>query len=214
MTDSYHDNPDQRILRHKISEYYRFQSQIYDFTRWSFLFGRKRLIKEVSRQLQDAKRITEFGCGTGTNLLILSQRFPDACLTGIDLSADMLAITKRRTLHFSKRLQLHQCMNFTCLDEPQDLILFSYCLSMVNPGWDSIIEQALASLSANGMIAVVDFNASPLGIYRRFMSCNHVVLTGEIYPFLQAHTSSIYARKFNAYWGVWSYFNFIGLGRY
>ena len=64
------------------------------------------------------------------------------------------------------------------------------------------------------MIAVVDFNPSPLGIYRRFMSSNHVVLTGEIHPFLQAHTSSLYARQFNAYWGVWSYFNFIGLGRH
>jgi S-adenosylmethionine-diacylgycerolhomoserine-N-methlytransferase len=80
MTDSYQDNPDQRILRHKLSEYYRFQSQIYDFTRWSFLFGRKRLIKEESRQLQDAKRITEFGCGTGTYLLILSSDSPTPVL--------------------------------------------------------------------------------------------------------------------------------------
>jgi S-adenosylmethionine-diacylgycerolhomoserine-N-methlytransferase len=80
MTDSYQDNPDQRILKHKLSKYYHFQSQIYDFTRWSFLLGRKRLIKEVSRQLQDAKRITEFGCGTGTYLLILSSDSPTPVL--------------------------------------------------------------------------------------------------------------------------------------
>ena len=206
----YQDDENQQILKHNISQYYRRQSQIYDITRWSFLFGRRYLIEILSPYLNRTSRITEFGSGTGSNLLKLGRRFPDASLTGIDLSPEMLEITRRRTQPFRERLSLHQCMDFSCLEEAQDLILFSYCLSMINPGWQNIIDQALASLSPGGMIAVVDFNTTPLGFYKSFMRNNHVEVSGEVYPFLQKRILSLHAEAHNAYFRAWSYFTFLG----
>ena len=70
--------------------YYRFHARIYDATRWSFLFGRDRLInlaaETVARDgLERPARVAEIGCGTGRNLLALSRALPGASITGVDL---------------------------------------------------------------------------------------------------------------------------------
>lgn len=213
MANPYQDSSNQLQLKQQISNYYRLQSRIYDSTRWSFLFGRQSLITEISRQVDNPKQITEFGSGTGHNLWQLAQRFPAAKLTGIDLSPEMLEISQRRTHTFNDRIRLANSMDFSCLQDKQDLILFSYCLSMINPGWQNIIDQALTSLKPGGRIAVVDFHTSPHSLYRRFMRINHVSLSAEIYPFLQEHTRPIHEKKHDAYQGFWSYFTYIGTNK-
>ena len=213
MINPYQDSSNQLRLKQQISNYYRLQSRIYDSTRWSFLFGRRSLINEISRQVDNPKLITEFGSGTGHNLWQLAQRFPAAKLTGIDLSPEMLEICQRRTHPFNARIKLANDMDFSCLQYKQDLILFSYCLSMINPGWQNIMVQALSSLKPDGRIAVVDFHTSPHSLYRHFMRINHVSLSAEIYPFLQEHTNSIHEKKHDAYQGIWSYFTYIGVNK-
>lgn len=213
ILNPYRDDVTQQRLRQQISQYYRLQSRIYDSTRWSFLFGRKRLIAEASRKIQKPERLTEFGSGTGSNLLRLAKYFPTAALTGIDLSTEMLVISKRRTHAIQNQLRLVNGMDFSCLEEKQDLILFSYCLSMINPGWKQILINALGKLRPGGVLAVVDFHTSPFGFYRRFMHNNHVSLTAEIYPFLKQHTTAIYDWESNAYFGIWSYFAYLGVSK-
>ncbi|MGB4876086.1 MAG: class I SAM-dependent methyltransferase, partial [Candidatus Competibacter sp.] len=73
-----------------LTRYYRWHAPLYDATRWSFLFGRAALIRGIALHRRP-RRILEVGCGTGANLLRLSRWFPDADITGLDLSADMLA---------------------------------------------------------------------------------------------------------------------------
>ena len=72
-----------------LTRYYRWHARLYDATRWSFLFGRTALIRAIAADSQP-RRILEIGCGTGSNLLYLHRQFPDAAITGLDLSADML----------------------------------------------------------------------------------------------------------------------------
>jgi S-adenosylmethionine-diacylgycerolhomoserine-N-methlytransferase len=206
----YLDDIEQQRLRQQISQYYRLHSRIYDSTRWTFLFGRKYLIAEADRKIRNPERITEFGSGTGKNLLLLAKHFPTAMLTGIDLSAEMLLISKRKTHSIKSKLNLVSGMDFSCLQEMQDLIIFSYCLSMINPGWRHVIVDALSMLKPGGIIAVVDFHASPLGLYRSFMHRNHVSLSAEIYPFLKQHTNTLHEQKHSAYFGTWSYFTYLG----
>ncbi|MEM1357475.1 MAG: methyltransferase domain-containing protein, partial [Bacteroidota bacterium] len=79
------------IKDHPLSQYYQFQSRIYDLTRWSFLFGRKHLLASLPFRPTEPLQILEVGCGTGHNLLRLAKKYPEAEITGIDLSTDMLA---------------------------------------------------------------------------------------------------------------------------
>jgi ubiquinone/menaquinone biosynthesis C-methylase UbiE len=59
---------DTRDTQESLRGYYRLHSKIYDATRWSFLFGRHRLIELVASH-KTPTRILEVGCGTGTNLV-------------------------------------------------------------------------------------------------------------------------------------------------
>lgn len=208
--DSYGSDRGQKMLQKQIQRYYRLQSPIYDATRWTFLFGRGELLQQAARANPCAQTIAEIGCGTGTNLRRLAQLFPEATLTGLDLSADMLKIARRRTSRIGARLQLHQAMDLDNLKHGQDLIVFSYCLSMMNPGWQSMISHALKILNPNGLLAVVDFHTTPLAVYRRFMAANHVTLSGTILPHLQATTIPLSMETHRAYFGCWTYMLYLG----
>src|SRR5680860_270801 len=72
-----------------LQAYYKLHSPIYDATRWSFLFGRRKLISQLP-DLPFRRRLLEVGCGTGKNIKYLSSSYPHAHITGIDISPDML----------------------------------------------------------------------------------------------------------------------------
>jgi S-adenosylmethionine-diacylgycerolhomoserine-N-methlytransferase len=91
---------------HTIRQYYRRQSKIYDATRWSFLFGRNLIIKCIPLDVNGEYQILEVGCGTGHNLRNLARHFFKARITGLDASADMLAIAQKTSSHFPKEFNL------------------------------------------------------------------------------------------------------------
>ena len=88
-----------------LKRYYRLHAKIYDVTRWSFLFGRQRIIELASKNSQP-KKILEVGCGTGRNLSALAKAFPEATITGLDLSSDMLSIARNKLQFFDDRIVL------------------------------------------------------------------------------------------------------------
>lgn len=203
-------------LEARIVDYYRFHSSIYDLTRWSFLFGRRSLLSLLPSLFKQAPSlITEFGCGTGSNLLCLSRMFSGSSITGLDLSPDMLQRAKSRCANNDDLADITLVLsnNFEPLSKPQDLILFSYCLSMINPGSLEIILNAISRLTPTGLIAVVDFNQTPLPFYRSFMAANHVSLSGELYSTLLELLVPVHHRVHHSYFGAWSYFVFVGRPR-
>lgn len=200
-SDSHNDN---------LEKYYRFHSLIYDATRWSFLFGRNKLLDNIP-DLPSQPHILEIGCGTGKNLDQLQYYFPDADLVGIDLSNSMLEVAENKleqsdqiklikAKYGSKNLQL----------EPFDLIICSYSLTMVGNGIEDIMVQIADDLTPHGYIAVVDFNTSPFGWFRQWMEVNHVDLSGHLLPLLNKYYRPVLSQNNDAYWGLWSYFTFIG----
>ncbi len=197
-----------------LERYYRFHARVYDATRWSFLFGRAALIKHVAARYQpDAiKRILEVGCGTGKNLQSLCQVFPHAQISGLDLSADMLQQARKNLGASIARVELlNRPYDAPLHSEPAfDLIVFSYCLSMINPGWQEVIDYARRDLHPGGVIAVVDFNASVLAPFKQWMAMNHVKMEGHLLPRLTALFTPRVQQIHKAYGGIWSYFLFIG----
>jgi S-adenosylmethionine-diacylgycerolhomoserine-N-methlytransferase len=193
-----------------VEKYYRFHSRIYDATRWSFLFGRTAIMQNFAGA--SPQNILEVGCGTGRNLVELGRRFPQARLTGVDLSATMLGLARRKIGSFGPRVRLlHQAYAAPLKDPPSyDLVLFSYALSMFNPGYDTAMAAARRDLVPGGHIAVVDFHDSRFRLFERWMGVNHVRMNGQLRPFLQSLFTPATDRLCAAYMGIWRYLLFVG----
>ena len=193
-----------------ITQYYRFHARIYDLTRWTFLRGREKLMQMAARQCHP-ENILEVGCCTGKNLLHLGRLFHDAQLWGLDLSPHMLA----RTRHKLRRLRHRLTLVEAAYDRPVspghfDLVVFSYALSMFNPGWEAALLTASQDLAPEGTIAVVDFHSSPSQRFKRWMGFNHVRLDSHLLPHLRDLFLSGEWTVRPAWGGLWSYFLFIG----
>lgn len=190
-----------------VEGYYRWQSRIYDGTRWSFLFGRTAVIEQLAR-LAQPKQILEVGCGTGRNLAELARRFPQARLTGVDVSADMLAITRRK---LRGRAELRrQRYDAPVAAGAHDLVLCSYALSMFNPGWEAALDAAAADLAPGGLLALVDFHGSRHAWFRRWMGLNHVRMDGHLLPALEGRFDTVISTRRPAYGGVWEWLLHVG----
>ena len=196
-------------------DYYdRFHAKIYDLTRWSFLFGRAALIRHLAR-LGNYTKILEIGCGTGQNLVHLSRVFPKAAIIGVDASQEMLNVAKKTvnqktdpTTWIGLVRQVYDAP--LCRNRPFDLILFSYSLSMMNPGWERAIAAAKADLAPDGTIAVVDFHNSALPAFKQWMGVNHVRMESHLLANLKSKFSAQIAQTKAAYGGAWEYMTFIG----
>jgi S-adenosylmethionine-diacylgycerolhomoserine-N-methlytransferase len=192
-----------------IAQYYRLHAKIYDLTRWTFLRGREKLISLAAANCHP-QSILEVGCGTGKNLLHLGRLFPEAHLWGLDLSPHMLARAQQ------KLQGLRQPVAFVeaAYDQPVapgrfDLVVFSYALSMFNPGWEEALLTASRDLSPGGAIAVVDFHDSPSKRFKRWMGFNHVRLDSHLLPRLRQLFPSGEWSVPSAFCGLWSYFLFV-----
>ena len=199
------------MILQNIERYYHFHARIYDATRWSFLFGRAELIQKIiSRSVPS--HILEIGCGTGKNLVDLCHYLPQARLVGLDISEDMLRQARKNLAAYPSRVELlHRTYDRPIKVDPAfDFILFSYSLSMMHKNWENAIEYAQQNLKPGGLIAVVDFNDSSLGWFKRWMNMNHVRMDGHLLPRLQSSFRSLHLEVNHAYGGLWSYFLFIG----
>lgn len=193
-----------------LEQYYKFHSKIYDATRWSFLFGRTGVLHRVAQQ-QNPAQVLEVGCGTGRNLVELASYFPYVHLTGLDLSADMLAIAQKSVESVGRPVDLlHQSYDGPVNPGRFDMVLFSYSLSMINPGWETAIEAAREDLCPGGLIAVVDFHDSAFSAFKDWMWVNHVKMEGHLVPKLESCFTTRHLEINRAYGGVWAYVMYVG----
>lgn len=191
-----------------LQSYYRWHAHFYDLTRWSFLFGRRKLMRKLP-PLPHSPRILEVGCGTGHNLKKLNYRYPDAKITGIDLSPDMLSIASKKA--DEKRINfIHGIYEQELETQTFDLILLSYSLTMIKTPVERILTKLSGNLRDDGTIAVVDFHQTPYRWFGRWMQKNHVEMNGQWLPVLQSVFDADYLENSKAYFGLWSYFLFIG----
>ncbi len=197
--------------RASLEGYYRLHSKIYDATRWTFLFGRNAILREVATVATPA-RILEVGCGTGRNLINLCHRFPEAAVTGVDLSETMLELAHRKTERLGSRVRLMHCAYGPALaaEGDFDLILFSYALTMFNPGFENALATARQHLAHGGHIAVVDFHDTGIAAFERWMGVNHVRMNGQLLPLLRAGFHPRVESLRAAYGGMWRYVVFVG----
>ena len=196
-----------------IRGYYQFHAKVYQATRWTFLFGRKKLIQSLGLSMFSEKTVLEVGCGTGHNLTFLARFFLNLRIIGLDISPDMLKVAAKRLQSHSRRILFLEKPYATGdwkLPAQPDVVLFSYCLTMINPGWEDAIQRAYDDLEVGGLIAVVDFNDSPFSFFQRWMAFNHVRMDNQLLPVLEKHFKPVELEIHQAYFGLLSYFIFVG----
>lgn len=200
------------ILTSDLQSYYTFQSKIYDWTRWSFLFGRRQAINLIPFAEHEKFTIAEIGCGTGFNLEKILAKYSFAKVIGFDLSQDMLEICRKKTTHYGSRIKLiNEAYDHhtSILSGKVDIILFSYALTMINPGWDELIVKAHKDLKKGGKIIVADFHQGR-SFFQKHMSNHHVRMDGHILKRLQEIFPNNTYKVQSVYMGVWQYLVFSG----
>jgi S-adenosylmethionine-diacylgycerolhomoserine-N-methlytransferase len=170
---------------------YRWQRHIYDLTRKYYLLGRDRLVDGLD--VPAGGTVLELGCGTGRNIILAARRYPDARFFGLDISAEMLETASAAIARegLVDRVTLTQG-DATAFDAKAlfgrsgfDRVFVSYSLSMI-PGWEKTVSAALAALSPNGSLHVVDFGQQE-GLPRWF----RILLRGWLKKFHVAPRESL-----------------------
>ena len=160
LTDSHPSTPKTPHLMDRI---YRHQRFIYDASRKYYLLGRDYLINQLQPENRQGL-ILELGCGTGRNLIHTAKRYPESEIYGLDISTEMLktagaSIYKaglEKKIHLAladaSRLEGGKTFGVTRFDR----IFISFSLSMI-PEWETVIRAALAQLTPQGELHIVDF---------------------------------------------------------
>jgi S-adenosylmethionine-diacylgycerolhomoserine-N-methlytransferase len=164
---------------------YRRQRHIYDVTRRYYLLGRDLLIDRLAPAAGD--RVLEIGCGTGRNLTLGAQRYPEVRWFGIDVSTEMLtsAIEAIARARLSSRVRVAHA-DATAFDPDRlfrtaqfERVFISYSLSMI-PAWPAVLDRAITHLTPGGELHVVDFGGQQglpcwfRGSLRRWLALFHV----------------------------------------
>ncbi len=193
----------------KVKNYYRKVAGIYDGNRRFFLFGRKRLIQELSTRHTDVPKILEVGCGTGMMLLELCRNYPNSQIIGLDLSEHMLAEAERKTADLSNITLVQRKFDAEFIHGHFDLIVFSYALS-VFPDLEATLDYAKKQLVPGGLIALTDFFDSDYTLFKLWISRNISIRTHFSMSVLTDRFKEKYSSIHRAYLGFWKYFLFIG----
>jgi ubiquinone/menaquinone biosynthesis C-methylase UbiE len=139
-------------------------TRIYDVAARSLLrrFYRKVAV-DVARLAPPGAAVLDVGTGPGVLLMELARRRPDLRLTGIDVSADMVARATRNLARFGDRATA-QVADVAALPFPDgsfDLIVSS--LSVHHwPDPAAAVPQLARVLRPAGRVVIYDFPSSPL----------------------------------------------------
>lgn len=192
--------------------YYRLHAKIYDATRWSFLFGREWSVKAIAALKPET--VLEIGCGTGRNLAALQKHLPDTQFWGIDASQDMIDRAKTKLDSHGDVTLIHGLYDqdrVNAMQTEMDVVLFSYALSMFNPGYEEAVKTAVSQLKSGGSLVLADFHGTNFPLFAKWMGANHVRMERHLLPFVQTLTESAECQVHKAYGGLWEYVCYRGV---
>lgn len=118
-------------------------------------FDRERIQPSVDLanriEMSSCSRVIDIGCGSGMSTLALKRRFPDAAVTGVDLSQSMLE-------HARKLLEDVEWIRRDCSESLEDLgtfdLVFSNAFLQWLPDQEKFIRDIRKLLNAGGVLAM------------------------------------------------------------
>jgi demethylmenaquinone methyltransferase/2-methoxy-6-polyprenyl-1,4-benzoquinol methylase len=109
----------------------------------------------------------DLACGTGDVAFLLAGRYPGAVVTGVDLSAPMLAIARERNRSTNVRFERGDLCDLPFPDGSADVVTGSYALRNA-PDLRTAIAEVHRVLSPGGVAAFLDFS-NPESPHLRFL---------------------------------------------
>jgi len=140
-------------------------SRVYDFVSRRVLRGMyRRLAADVAAAAPDGGTVLDVGTGPGVLLVELAERRPDLRLTGVDLSADMIAAATRNLEPFGARAEARvgDVTRLPFPDHSFDMIVSSLSLHH----WDrpeAAVPELARILRPGGQLYIYDFPFAPFG---------------------------------------------------
>lgn len=139
----------------RLQAFYGPQVARYDNFRERLLQGRRELVGTLPTP--SGARLVELGAGTGRNLDFFGERLAYlAHVALVDLCPALLEHARVRTRGLSNVSVVEADVVHWQPDEPVDVVMFSYSLTMV-PDWRRAIDNAVRMLRPGGVLGVVDF---------------------------------------------------------
>lgn len=115
----------------------------------------------------DKPKVLDLACGTGDITKLLSQRYPQGRICGIDLTKAML--DPFRSPKFTNSMTFHQCdmCQLAFRNETFDIVTGGYALRNA-PDLKTALEEIHRVLKPNGTAAFLDFSRSPSTVSSSF----------------------------------------------
>ncbi len=145
---------------------YTLGARVYDVVsgeRPVYAAGRRAALGRLA--LREGDHVLDVGCGTGLNFPLLREAVgPSGTVTGLDASAEMLSVARRRIDRAgwsNVDLATGQAQRLSDLVTPPtggyDAVTFTYVLSLLDD-WTTAWKQARALTRTGGRLAVVDLS--------------------------------------------------------
>lgn len=99
---------------------------------------------------RDVRRAVDLGCGPGNSTALLAARYPDATVTGLDSSADMIAAARQRLPHL--QFDLAGVQDWT--DPNLFDVIFSNAMLQWVPDHDTVLPRLITMLTPGGSVAI------------------------------------------------------------
>jgi ubiquinone/menaquinone biosynthesis C-methylase UbiE len=112
----------------------------------------------LKQHIQSPQTILDVGCSVGMSTFALQETYPDAALTGLDLSPYFLAIAQHKTQHSIQ--WVHAAAEDTPFaDDSFDLVsIFLMCHELPQSATQSILREVRRLVKPNGYLAIMDMN--------------------------------------------------------
>lgn len=123
---------------------------------------RQQLIAAINCQ---PSKILDLGCGTGSTTLMLKQAFPQAVVTGLDLSPYMLIVADYKAQQAGLNIKwLHGLAEETGLEAGSfDLVTISFLLHETPPNISQLIlQESFRLIKPGGQLIILDGNQKRL----------------------------------------------------
>ena len=140
-----------------------WRSRVYNvLARWPMRGVYRRIAQEVAAMAPKRGAVLDVGTGPGVLLVELAQRRADLTLTGVDLSADMVALAQRNLAKVADRAsaRVADVASLPFADESFDLVVSSFSLHHWEEPEAAVAELARV-LRPGGALVIYDFTRAP-----------------------------------------------------
>ena len=141
-------------------------SRVYDVTARRLLRGLyRRIVDDLVETVPQDAEVLDVGTGPGVLLVELAQRRPDVRVTGIDLSADMVAAAERNLRAFAEgaSVWVADVTDLPFADGSFDVVVTSYSAHHWDHPAEAVPELARV-LRPGGRLYVYDFGFAPFDV--------------------------------------------------